>query len=126
MKGVPQALIPCVTTLTVFAATVLTVSCSGGDTATDPSEIALAVDAQPITDGRTTHRPAVPGVRGLVTAGHPLASMAGMRILMQGGTAADAAPSGAASSAAPSPASTAQRTASSSAASPTIRTTCSP
>jgi len=91
MKGVPQALIPCVTTLTVFAAAVLTVSCSGGDTAIGPSEIALAVDAQPITDGRTAHRPAVPGVRGLVTAGHPLASMAGMRILMQGGTAADAA-----------------------------------
>ena len=37
------------------------------------------------------HRPAVPGTKGLVTAGHPLASMNGMRILMSGGTAFDAA-----------------------------------
>jgi gamma-glutamyltranspeptidase/glutathione hydrolase len=37
------------------------------------------------------HRPAVTGVRGLVTSGHSLASMAGLRILMQGGNAADAA-----------------------------------
>ena len=42
-------------------------------------------------DGLVAHRPAVAGVNGLVTAGHPLASMAGMRILMQGGKAADAA-----------------------------------
>ena len=44
-----------------------------------------------LTDGLLAHRPAVPGVQGLVAAGHPLASMAGMRVLMQGGTAADAA-----------------------------------
>ncbi len=37
------------------------------------------------------HRPAVTGVRGLVTSGHSLASMAGVRILMKGGNAADAA-----------------------------------
>lgn len=37
------------------------------------------------------HRPEVPYVHGLVVAGHPLASMAGLRILMQGGLAADAA-----------------------------------
>jgi gamma-glutamyltranspeptidase/glutathione hydrolase len=39
---------------------------------------------------RDTHRPEVPGVHGLVTAGHPLASMAGLRILMEGGKAIDA------------------------------------
>lgn len=36
------------------------------------------------------HRPAVPGPNGAVTSGHPLASMSGLRILMQGGNAADA------------------------------------
>ena len=40
---------------------------------------------------RAAHRPAVPGPNGLVTAGHPLASMAGLRMLMDGGNAADAA-----------------------------------
>ncbi len=37
------------------------------------------------------HRPAVTGTHGLVTSGHSLASMSGVRILMQGGNAADAA-----------------------------------
>jgi len=36
------------------------------------------------------HRPAVSGVRGLVTGGHPLASLAGMQMLLKGGNAADA------------------------------------
>ena len=40
---------------------------------------------------RAAHRPAVPGPNGLVTAGHPLASMTGLRMLMAGGNAADAA-----------------------------------
>lgn len=37
-----------------------------------------------------TYRPAVPGVRGLISSGHPLASMAGMRVLLKGGNAIDA------------------------------------
>jgi gamma-glutamyltranspeptidase/glutathione hydrolase len=38
-----------------------------------------------------TKRPAVTGVHGLVTSGHSLASMAGVRIQIEGGNAADAA-----------------------------------
>ena len=75
--------------LAVLAIAVLTAGCAGGTGVAEPEEPALR--AEPLTDGLTAHRPAVPGVHGLITAGHPLASMAGMRILMQGGTAADAA-----------------------------------
>src|SRR5688572_14386832 len=38
-----------------------------------------------------THRPVVTATRGLVTGGHPLASTSGLRILLQGGNAFDAA-----------------------------------
>ena len=48
--------------------------------------------AHPIRPGeqRSANRPEVPGVHGLVTAGHPLAAMAGIRTLMKGGNAIDA------------------------------------
>ena len=39
----------------------------------------------------TAHRPSVPGIHGLVTAGHPLAAMAGLQVLIKGGNAMDAA-----------------------------------
>ncbi len=38
-----------------------------------------------------THRPTVTGTRGMIASGHPLGSLAGLRILMQGGNAIDAA-----------------------------------
>lgn len=43
-----------------------------------------------MSSNRTSHRPEVPGPNGLVTAGHPLAAMAGLRTLMAGGNAIDA------------------------------------
>ncbi|MCY4626896.1 MAG: gamma-glutamyltransferase family protein [Acidobacteria bacterium] len=54
---------------------------------------ALAQEAaHPIRIGemRSQDRPVVPGVHGLVTAGHPLATMAGVQTLMKGGNAIDA------------------------------------
>src|SRR5918994_6586564 len=43
------------------------------------------------TTARATTRPVVAGTQGAVSAGHPLVSMAGMRMLLAGGNAFDAA-----------------------------------
>ena len=43
------------------------------------------------TAERATSRPVVSGTQGVVSAGHPLVSMAGMRMLLTGGNAFDAA-----------------------------------
>ena len=59
--------------------------------------VALSVSAQDPDGGAgrgrplAAYRPAVPGIHGLVTAGHPLAAMAGLQVLMKGGNAIDAA-----------------------------------
>ena len=47
--------------------------------------------AGPAPESPAAHRPAVQFTRGAVTAGHPLASMAGLRIQLEGGNAADSA-----------------------------------
>jgi gamma-glutamyltranspeptidase/glutathione hydrolase len=79
----------------VLLAWMTVTACSEGPAETPAAVEAVdpfaALSAGPISDGLAAHRPAVTGTNGLITAGHPLAAMAGMRILMQGGTAADAA-----------------------------------
>ena len=68
--------------LAAFAAVTLTV-CTGSGTPADQE-----------TQGHTTYapqnRPDVRGTRGAVSADHPLAAQAGLRVLQDGGTATDA------------------------------------
>src|SRR5262249_49689711 len=45
----------------------------------------------PATDRRASTRPAVAGLHGLVTTGHPIASSAALQMLLKGGNAFDAA-----------------------------------
>lgn len=72
----------------LIASVLVSVCCSSGK---DAAHDTVRVSAEHTTDGLTAHRPAVTGLNGLVTSGHPLASMSGMQILQRGGTAADAA-----------------------------------
>ena len=69
----------------------LTAGCSNVGESRSSVPAAPALSIEPVTDGLAAHRPAVAGVNGLVTAGHPLAAEAGLRVLQQGGLAMDAA-----------------------------------
>ena len=82
MTSLKKLLVMCV------IAAVAGVACSSGAQSTG---VETGLSTEQLTDGLTVHRPMVSGTNGLVTAGHPLASMAGVRILMEGGNAADAA-----------------------------------
>src|SRR6266481_5066615 len=60
-----------------------------GETMTRPSGRIQELEHH--TADRATTRPVVSGTQGVVAGGHPLVSMAGMRMLLGGGNAFDAA-----------------------------------
>jgi len=70
---------------------VVATGCYGGTEILTDTDSVTPTPIVNLSDGLKAHRPAVSGPNGLVSAGHPLASIAGVRVLMQGGTAADAA-----------------------------------
>jgi gamma-glutamyltranspeptidase/glutathione hydrolase len=76
---------PHVTRRIVFAAVLVVASGGGALRGQDPD--GGTGRGRPLS----AYRPSVPGIHGLVTAGHPLAAMAGLQILMKGGNAIDAA-----------------------------------
>lgn len=77
--------------MVVGGAVVMVAACDGGTQTPADADVVSPPSIGHLSDGLEAHRPAVAGPNGLVTSGHPLASMAGVRVLMQGGTAADAA-----------------------------------
>jgi gamma-glutamyltranspeptidase/glutathione hydrolase len=69
---------------------ILALSAVGGMLAQSLQDQVHPDAAGPAAESLAVYRPAVQFVHGAVTAGHPLASTAGLRVLLQGGNAADA------------------------------------
>lgn len=70
---------------------VLSLAAAVGLSAQSRQEQVAPDAAGPAPQSRPVNRPAFPFVHGAVTAGHPLAAMAGLRIQLEGGNAADSA-----------------------------------